>query len=897
MSNDDVINKAAAMKFAWRAVNADDLDALLDVKPEDEPMSKSVASQGMALEQSPDETAERSGQGPAENEKQSDTLRRQWEANKEECRVLSNEVLYIWSLRKPEEQAPHIPKLARTVRKMMFELAWMRHFPLAAVRLWLLVIQHRNLLTKDDRNNTFHTLRFMVLPAQHKELLNLFLSVAELGLGLPAYLLEENISDAFVRRYPEFGQRVIQVYEQADSLRVKEVAIAFVAKLPLHQSSATLIQALRSDIGRVRWTALTALLEKDPTCIPHETLMWLLEDAVVHPFPRKHGTNAYRLIKGYCATLLRAVKDHPPPDGYQPLLRMIHGRGESFIRDRAGMTEEWALCVLAAAYPERAIAPIDSMLRHPNSWKRYHAIDALWHLREDLAKPRLLIGAGDLIGHIAERAQRFYFSRFHQECLPSPLSGMEDDLLIEAPSDVFLGRVAVLRSAADKARHAIMDTLLAEAAQLSAPAELGARERENLVLLLACLRDDSTGYRRKSEPKTRRSWANVLVKHFGEPAFAKLLSMAEFHAGGGPECSWLTPLSELAQEGILSEAQIAALRACIYRFLLSPNYSLTSDEIDALRPIGATVEVLDMLWNVALERLKRDTSPRGFPHISASRVLVEMKDCPELDERIAVEGREAFERKNWEEFERIIYIGCQRKVQAAADLALACADAVEKRPGLLPVAKKVASSLCFMGGAPADWLHSRLLSPESPCFCVAADLVRRPAPEGMEELLWKALSSPARKGAAAAEAAEALVSLELLPVDDARLPPILEAAPIPSKAALLYTILIWDGPLSSVWKPLISVLTSDDIEAAWNIFERLRYGEYGERDELFHEVWEQGPNEFIKGDIAQYLGEPHSEEGEEGSSYWRDHWADTDEDEEEEGEDGDEDEEGDSDEE
>lgn len=886
MADDDILNKAAANKFAWRALKSSDLESLLEEAKPPPSKPKSAASPSEKDEEPPERPA-----GPGEDsalnaEQLAYRQREQWEANKEACRKLSNEVLYIWRQDTLEEQARHIPALAETVQKMMFELAWMCHFPVAALRLWRLFVRHRKCLRREERNQTFHTLRFMALPEHHKELVELFASVAEQGLSVPAYVLEEHLTDPLIRRYPELGERLMLIYEQAVEIHVREVAISFIAKLPLSQSGPCLHKALYSDVARIRWAALTGLLEKDPKAIDAGALQWLLEDAVVHPFPRKRGKNAYALIKGYSASLLSAVEKNPPPRGYEPLLKIVMGEGEYIDRERHGLTEEWALCALAAAYPEWALSATDERMQHANMWKRYHAIDALWYLPEPYARPRFEVLAGDIIHQIAERAKHFYFHRFHEECLPSPLKCLDGDLLVEPPRDVFWSRLLILKGPSAKARNAIVDTLLEEAAGRSAADELGPRDRETLVLLLACVRDDSTAFHRNADPKTKKAWADLLIRSFGEPAFAKLLALAEAFAGRGYEADWFRPLGELGRDQVLSVSQIEALRGCLHRRIHSPEWPGTCEEIEALRWIGPTGEVLDALWDVALERNRRGPIPKGFPGISASRALVEIKDCPELDARIVLEGTEAFRARRWEDFEKIVHIGCQRKVPGAEALVLECLDVVEQRPLLLMVARKVASSLCFMGGASDAWLLPRLMNPESPRFGVAADLVKRGAPEAQVQLLWEALSSPARKGAAAAEAAEALVSLDLMGIEDQRLGPILEAAPLYARTALVKTLLIWDSPLSPVWEPLISILISDDDESVWDLYQKLRYGEYERRDELFQEVWERGPNEIIKSDLAFFLGEPHAEE-EDGSEYFRDHWEDTaaeDEDEEDEDE-------------
>src|SRR5439155_20765729 len=101
-----------------------------------------------------------------------------------------------------------------------------------------------------------------------------------------------------------------------------------------------------------------------------------------------------------------------PDGGHRPLLEIAEHRCVVSHGTRRDLDANWALRLLAAAYPAHALPLVDRQLGEAHAWTRYAALAAVAELPADEARPRLLHGASDGAADIAERARDLSLKRF-----------------------------------------------------------------------------------------------------------------------------------------------------------------------------------------------------------------------------------------------------------------------------------------------------------------------------------------------------------------------------------------------------------------------------------------------------------------------------------------------------
>jgi hypothetical protein len=430
------------------------------------------------------------------------------------------------------------------------------------------------------------------------------------------------------------------------------------------------------------------------------------------------------------------------------------------------------------------------------------------------------------------------------------------------------------------------------AAPGAAAGDLTARQREALALLLFSLRAMPLSPKRAGLPSTEEKWTAELVQRFGEPAFDGLLSLAARGARAGVDHEWLGALAGLARKGAIPEAWWPRLRDVAREALESPGWEGATSPLLTLADVGAPPDLLDRLWSLVTRPVDSDRRRRWrFAHAVhwAAEALARMQGAPELDARIAAEAAEALRARSFEELTRVLRIGCRRRNAAALDLAERClaalgdsaaddgaqaasdeeaanggAQASNDDEAAFDAAVQCAAMLAEDGRIDDAWLLSALRRPGSQRFAVAADLARGKTSVEVLGALEAALDSPARGGSAAAEAADALVAMNALGIEDGRIDGLLERAPARARASLAGTLLLVGSPLPPLRRHFLDLLVSADEKAATGAFEDLyRKGPEG-TPELLEAALALGPHPAIRAGIERVLGRPT-----EAELYWQ----------------------------
>lgn len=854
MSKRDVLDELMAQRFRWRALKPGDLDDIAEQPPAPPPAAAAAR---------PPE-----GQAAAAE-------RAHWERAARACADLARQVTRVWQITPRSRQAAATAVLLARAEGLGLDLVGMRDHPLEGVRLWRLVVRHHDKLPRRDRKAGVHALSFAPVSPDQREVVDLLVEAAEAGDGWLAFILEGSAADEGTgRRHPELGARLAQILDQGKTWAAREIAARWLSFAELRDAIPALQRALRRPHARTRWIALEILIERAPSALTEDDVLWLLEDAVRHPLPGGYGSRALDTAEGYGDALVTAVAKVTPAEGWRPLEIIAAGGGVHIRKERSGLDAGWALRALAAGYPERALARIDRALLGSQSWRHLAAVEAAGLLPDELARPRLLEAAAGPGHHAAERARALWFARFGGACPVDALTGVPAGILGAAPGERLLSRLMVLRGPSDEARGAMQEALLAEAP-----------DPEALALLLFSLRALVFAHRRPGLPVNEEQWAERLLERFGAPAFEGLVALAARGARAGVDHGWLNALASLANKGALAPPERARLREIARDALGSPAWDGASAPLLALAWAGAPPDLLDRLWSIAMTPTADDALERSR-HANAARwatiALVGMEGAPALDARIAAEGAEALGARSYPALERILDLGCRRATPAAFDLGARCLARVDDDPAAFDAALRVAYALEEAGRLDESGLLDALDRPESRRFAIAARLLRKQRSLAILGALHRALESEARGGAAAAEAAAALLVMEAIGAEDRRLDGILERAPPRARASLLGMLLSRGAPLSPLQRHFLDLLVCADAEAAESACEDLFSKESEGTRELFEAALalgsggaassrdgasggQGGPSPSIREMIEHYLGEPS-----EAELYWRD---------------------------
>jgi hypothetical protein len=812
MAKRDVLDEKMAQQFAWRITKPSDITGADTASPPES-----------AAPEEPEEDAEAEAANAAEQERRAQMAEDRAELAKHTARA--------WQITSPVLQAKETAELLRRVHGLSLYIAGMGDHPREAILLWRLIVRHHADLTDSESSDAVHALSFMPIDTTLREIVDLLVEVAETGSSWLAFMMEigEVATETAARRHPELARRLERILtDESKSWESREIAARWLSLSEAREVASLFRRALVLPHAGIRTIALKALLDMEPPAVAEADVLWLLEDAVKHPLAVGPGGMSFETVYDYTNVLVEAVTKVPPPGGFRPLESILDGDCAYPVKNRRGLDDAWALRALAAGYPERALARIDRLLYGSKSWRRHDAVEASGLLPDDLARPRL-IEAASRPGHLAsEQAKSLWWKRFGEPCPVTELAGVDTEILAGPPSDRFLSCLTVLRGSSDEAKVTMLKALAAEvkAAEVpegaAPPEELSASEREALALMLFAQSDFMPG--RAGLPSSEEAWARMLLRRFGEPAFVGLLKLAERGGRAGVDHEWLSALSDLARKGELSASQRDELRGVAREALSSPGWDGATAPLIALLNVGAPGDLVDRLWSIAMTEMPTSRRPRSLFHFAihwASDVLCKMDSAPTLDARIAEEGAEAFRARDYVRFERIMVIGIRRRVPLLIELAAQCIDRVDEDRAALDAASRCGYSLAEAGLIDDAWLLALLGRPESLKFKLGTHLVRGRGSDELIAALEGAVESKARGGAAAAEAVESLVAMDVMDRADARLEAILDSAPPRERASLVGLLLRMDAPLAGLRRHLMDLLVGSDAEAASEVLEDL----------------------------------------------------------------------------
>jgi hypothetical protein len=776
------------------------------------------------------------------------------------CAALAAGVDRAWMVAEPAQQAAAVSELLRRAGALGISLTAIHDRPLQSVRLVRLAVRIGERLTAADREAACQSLPW--LDYSHPEVADLLVEVAEAADRRLAgsLLIALHTSDVGPRlgRVRDLSARLARILDDGPSWDARVIAVGWLHEAAERSAIPALRRALRFPHLELRWRALWILRERFEASIEPDDVVFLLEDAVIHPYPDEFATE--QLARAHCyhpGDLLDAITRLRPPRGEAPLRRILEGSCVHAGYRHRGLDAAWALRALAAGYPDRAAREVDRRFESADARDRVAAVEAAVHLPDAAAWPRLLRGAADGAPSVSGRARKLWLDRRGETCPAGELDGLLVELLPARASDRLCARLTALRVGSAEARQALAEVLLGEAP-----------DREALALLLFALDDeDLWGIpRRPGLPDGRIEWCRELVARFGLPAIEGLCALAARRLYG--RLGWLyglnalldAPLARALPEGSLDPLRRLALRA------VDAGVDDVWEAWSILARTGAPPAFYARAWAVAFDRGVDEAIRDG-----ATRALVAWpRDDPRADADVLQALSSSLAEGDLDRFARAAEIGLGRHTPAVAARVARAVRELSSRPFSPALCRALAGAAQHLRGAhrlPDAWLVEALSRPESCAFGVALELVHGDgdvAPP-VRRALRGALGSPARGGAAAAEAAQAMLDRHLIGPHNRQLGPIFEAAPPAARGALLTAFIHRKVPLEAVWPSVAALLTSAD-PAITAPFEedlcRLPWRRLGPRIlELAPRVVAPG----IRGTIDLYL-----ERRTEADLYWQD---------------------------
>jgi hypothetical protein len=456
-----------------------------------------------------------------------------------ECLAIEREVALAWSL-SGDAQLKATRGILHRVAKIGVALIGIGKQP--SVRLARLVTRHYRGLSPTQRSDCGY---IFGLDLSHPECADLVVEAADGHADVVSLMTGDgDRSERPAWASPVCAARLAAIVENAPKAKVRAAALELASHCALGDACPILRRALRRPEWPLR--ALAAKLLHELTELNADDCLCLLEASTL-PRPRRY-TNATAEALSLCdATLREALPTVRPVGGEDALLRVLFDERLAFS---PWLGAPWALDMLAATYPARALEPIDRRLRADGLFERIMAISALEALPEDEARPRLVMAAGDPSPAVADRARSIYHSRFGVRCPSAELAGIATELLVEAPSRQFLSRLGVLRVISNATRAAWAAALLAEAP-----------DPEPLALLVFLLGGDiGEALPSRPVPVGTSAWSKELLARFGTSAINGLFALGArfpFSTRRG----WLAVLGDRVEDGTIGEGEWARVRA------------------------------------------------------------------------------------------------------------------------------------------------------------------------------------------------------------------------------------------------------------------------------------------------------------------------------------------------
>jgi hypothetical protein len=597
---------------------------------------------------------------------------------------------------------------------------------------------------------------------------------------------------------------------------------------------AALRRALRLPSFAVRARALDALAGAQPCALTPDDLVQVLRDLVTHAPPDPFGADDREEDERIFAdAVLEGLRHVQPDDAGEALLDWIDAEHDALWLD-AG----WATEALAVGFPETGAVMADHWLRCARAHDRVKALAALEKLPNELAEPRLRLAATDPSGSVREIARRQWLERFGQ-AFPVTVESLVGGALLQGPAgERFPARLAVMHGRVPEARRAMSRALLAEAP-----------DREALVLLLQLVGDDAESSEPAS-PGREGGWAATLVERFGAAGIEGLCALATRFPE--PESfGWMRRLGDLVERGVVARDRAAPLRELAARHVLSEDAGQIDDSLRLLTLVGAPAELLDRVMALALDD--------DLGSWEARKLIVAWPDRSS-DARLTSDMALALAEHDWAKLENAAWMALGRGAPAARVIAQRVLEVVEEEEGALDAAVACARGLREQGSLDDAWALAALARPESPVFLVATRVWR--GSPAMREAFEASLSSRARGGAAAAEAALALLACEPPPSPrDRRLSAVLAAAPAVERAELLSMMLIRGASFGHVAPYLDELFTSADEEVTQRMQGVLAWLKSPKLEALLRQILPRVVDQELRAEIEERLGE-------QPASYW-----------------------------
>jgi hypothetical protein len=784
----------------------------------------------------------------------------------ETCAAMSLEIDRIWLLPEAEQAGAVEPLLVRA-SELGLGLCAMQHFPLQSIRLLRLALRCRDAISPDVWEAAWTSAAW--LDYNHAELLELLIEVAKAAESSLTTALMLAVSEQrwkTVGRMPGAIARLARVIDEGPGYAARSIAINWIFHIGSGGRAAVpaLRRALREPHFVLRYHALDVLDEHFPDQIQAEDVMFLLEDTVRHAPPdRLHDEEGDRANHYLPRMLERAVVRLRPKGGVEPLIALIDGRCATRWHLAPGLDAPWALCVLAAAYPEHALPHIDRRLAHVSRDRREMAVEALTRLPDELARPRLVLAAADGMPEIAERAQAIWLERYAEICPRDPMAGVETSLLDGPPSETMRSRLDMLRTAPLEARAAMIEVLLGEAP-----------DPEALALLLFVAIDSRIWERklRPGLPEYRETFCCALFEGFGTRAIDGLLALeARFPEG---RFGWFHALAGMltGSKVKLPESTHPGLRATAARRLVNPNWRPDFDAVNVLAHIGPPLELADRLW-----RLARDPEQSNYFREVSVRALVLLPagdGAGRLDAAVAAEMEAAFAVPDIPRFALAAMVGFGRKLALASELserALArFGPARPEDPRVIEALTACFEALVNAGHLPATARREALGQPGTYLCAVAARHAQRRKIDDAEIAALQALLT-SDDPACAAEAACVLLGHDIIAADRPGLHDIAARAPSAQRAELLFRMRMRGAAVLELWPLIKPLLTSPDPD----VIEPLMHLTYELDKEGLHEELRELMPRVVHPDMHREIEDLFDREQD---PYWDDYLDDEEED-------------------
>jgi hypothetical protein len=814
----DVFDKAGALRFAWRYVNAGEAIDLAEAEhqPEAAPVDPVAKAEAAAAAEAP-ETPE-------------DTELRRVAARK--CAALALAIESAWREPDVDAQLAATKALAREAARLSIEIGALSDNPLACVRLARLFVRHAASLRAQLREEAFSSC--MWLDFGHPEALDLLDEVARSGRTKLADYIDMSSDDEDLWPFDarSLTLRLGRVFDEATSWESRVLALRWMVGGDPDLCAPWLRRAVRMHHVELRAMALGVLVEVVPDALTDEDVEFLVDDLLRDP-PTTESRGAADELEEYADALFDAIVLKQPAGGMWRLYAVVERGTDPY----SGVLDEaWALRALAAAYPEDALDAVDAQLDQDWPIYRLQALDAIELLPEEHAKPRLSKLARDPSPGVAERARAIWLERFAAACPVGPLDALMTELLEAPPSERLLARVIVMRGTNARARARLTDVLWREAP-----------DPEALVLLVLAAQDRDFARAKAGRAllSTRAGWTKRLVSKFGERGVKAVCALARARPLFDHE-GWFDSIAALLKAGVVKKRDAGPLRQLAIERLLLPEPGVRAAETAILAALLSPSERFDLYVGVV-----RAPGQDATAVYHAGSAICDIPASREIDARVRALLNELLEARAFGKLgplvSRLGDLGRVGAMKMAEDALATCedADAVE-------YLKTCAYLLRRHGRLSSDWVLVRLADPESFGFQIAVAVADVEDPKTRARLL-ELLDSPARDGMAAVSAATTLVR-RLTPMKKVEpwLVRLLDRVPTEARIDLLCDLVLFGAPLRPLRAFIEPLILTADTDTVLPLLEELEGSVAGER--LLRELQPLATNEDVRAELTVRCG-------------------------------------------